>query len=180
MLFLASMRKPRKATAEYLEKAAIHYLARHAASTAGLRRLLARKVARSAEEHGTDPEEGAKAIETLIAKFTRQGFLDDRAFAALKTTALHRRGMAGRRIRQTLAAKGVDAETADEALAGLALEHADPEEAAAFALARRRKLGPFRPAPDRAARRDKDMAALARAGFSWDIVRKVIEAESPE
>jgi regulatory protein len=171
------MRKPRKATADYLEKAAIHYLARHAASTEGLRRLLARKVARSAKDHGTDPDEGARQIETLLAKLTRQGFLDDRAFAAMKTASLHRRGTAPSRIRQTLAAKGVDADTAKAAVGALAEEFENPEHAAALALARRRRLGPFRAPERRQAMRDKDMASLARAGFAWDIVRQVFETE---
>src|SRR3546814_7265925 len=42
---------------------------------------------------------------------------------------------------------------------------AEPELAAAIAYARRRRLGPFRTPDARADRRDKDLAALARAGF---------------
>ena len=48
---------------------------------------------------------------------------------------------------------------------------------AAIALARRRRLGVYRLAAARADYRDRDLAALARAGFSYDIARRVIEAE---
>jgi regulatory protein len=45
---------------------------------------------------------------------------------------------------------------------------------AALTLARRRKLGPFRKGAVNADRHRKDLAALARAGFSLDIARKVL------
>ena len=37
-------------------------------------------------------------------------------------------------------------------------------------------LGPFRRAEERAERRDRDIAAMGRAGFDWDTARKVIDA----
>ena len=51
---------------------------------------------------------------------------------------------------------------------------------AAAALARRRRLGPFRPAKDRKDRRARDLAAMARAGFDYDLAKKVIDAASPD
>jgi regulatory protein len=87
--------------------------------------------------------------------------------------------------------KGVEAAIIAGAVATLAPEGGDAELKAAVNLARRRRLGPFR-APDRksgnrkvqakekAKEREKQMAALARAGFSFDIARKVIDAESAD
>jgi regulatory protein len=56
----------------------------------------------------------------------------------------------------------------------------DVDFTAAVALARRRRLGPFSTRADRHERREKDMAALARAGFGYDIALKVIDAETPD
>ena len=47
---------------------------------------------------------------------------------------------------------------------------------AAVALARRRHLGPYRPLTERKDRRNRDLAAMARAGFDYDVARKVIDA----
>ena len=41
-------------------------------------------------------------------------------------------------------------------------------------------MGPFRPAEARKESREKDLAALARAGFSYDTALDVIDAESVE
>jgi regulatory protein len=46
--------------------------------------------------------------------------------------------------------------------------------AAAHALARRKRLGPYRTG-DRAAFREKDLAAFARAGFGFAIARRIVD-----
>lgn len=173
-------RGPRKATPDYLERAALFYLERYAAPAAHLRRILMNKVGRSARQHGTDPEAGAEAVEGLIAKLRRNGLLDDAAYARARVASLRRRGESARAIRGRLAAKGVEAALVERALDELAAERAEPELAAALAYARRRRLGPFRPAAERAARRDKDLAALGRRGFDLATARRVIDAGGPE
>ncbi|HZW47967.1 MAG TPA: regulatory protein RecX, partial [Microvirga sp.] len=55
----------------------------------------------------------------------------------------------------------------------------DDEERAARAFARRRKLGPYRPG-ERVPYRDKDLAAMARAGFRFDVARSIIDGELDE
>ena len=52
-----------------------------------------------------------------------------------------------------------------------------PALAAARRTARRRRLGPWRGEDQRAARREKDLAALARAGFSYSVAKTVIDGE---
>lgn len=173
-------RPPRRVTPDYLERAALYHLDRWASSAESLRRVLLRKVARSAAAHGTDPAEGAAAVEALLAKLQAKGLLDDAAYAAGRARALRRRGASAAGVRAKLAAKGVDRDLADQALQALAEETpGEPELAAAAAFARRRRLGPFRPAAARAARRLRDLAALGRQGYPAEIARKVIDAEDP-
>ncbi len=54
------------------------------------------------------------------------------------------------------------------------------EQRAAAALARRRRLGPYRAAEDRKDHRLRDLAAMARAGFAYDVAKKVIDAKDPD
>ncbi len=173
-------RPPPRLTASYLENAALHYLERFASSRANLRRILLRKVDRSLNAHGGDRDEAAAMADAVIAKLAGLGYLDDGAYAETKARSLHRRGGSLRTIRASLAARGVEAETVARALETLAEAAPDPDLTAAAALARRRKLGPFRPADKRAEFRARDLAALGRAGFSWEIARAVIEADSVE
>ncbi|WP_428246947.1 regulatory protein RecX [Ferrovibrio sp.] len=176
--------RPKKVDPGYLERAALFYLERYASSTANLRRVLQRKVRRRAEgsEDGPPPEVAAW-IEAVIEKLTRLGFLNDQRYAEQRTRRLYDEGKSLSRIRQTLAAKGVKADMTGAALENLAEERAEPvtDLPAAIAYARRRKLGPFRADPEsRRELRNKDMAALARRGFSSDLIRRILAAESVE
>lgn len=171
---------PRKATPKSLENAALYHLERFASSAENLRRVLLRRVERSARAHGTDREEGAAAVDDIVRRFVASGLLDDRAYAAARAGTLHRRGASARKIRASLMQKGLSPDDIEAALESLQDEAEDPEFAAAVTLARRRRLGPFRPAADREARREKDLAALARAGFGYDIARQIIEAPDIE
>jgi len=177
-------RGPRKATATYLENSAAHYLGRFAASSAHLRQLMMQKVQRSVSHHGTDPDEGAKFVDAIIAKFERLGFLDDRAYAEMRARGLHAKGTPVRGIRFKLMQKGLDEEHIDAGMAALAdeIDVRDLDLSAALRLARRRRLGPYRSDDKdvRDERRDKDMAVMARAGFSYDVVCQVIDADSVE
>ncbi|MBI2585443.1 MAG: RecX family transcriptional regulator [Rhodospirillales bacterium] len=184
-------RGPRKATPKHLENAALHYLGRFASSAANLKRVLMRKVQRSARFHGTDIDEGRATVERLVARFARAGLIDDEAYAAARAASLHRRGAAPKLITARLREKGVAAATIERALETLGESSGDVELAAAVNLARRRRLGPYRPEThakgrakaDRsnrkrtASEREKALAALARAGFSYDVARRVIDAD---
>ncbi len=169
-------RLPRRVTAAHLENAALHYLERFSSSSANLRRVLMRKVARSARAHGTDPAEGVGLVEAIIARYLQSGLLDDAAYAVQKAASLRRRGASRYGIRGKLAVKGVDAEFIDAALERLDGERGSGDLGAACALMRRRRLGAYRPKEERAAHRRKDLAALARAGFSLDVARRVLAA----
>jgi regulatory protein len=168
---------PKPATQERLERAALAYLERFASSAESLRRVLMRRVDRSVRFHGTDRAEGAAWVEALVERYRRTGLVDDRLYAEAATRSLRRRGGSARMVRMKLAAKGVDPDTVDAALQAAAEGDADSELKAAHAYARRRRLGPFGPAAGRRERRLRDLAALARAGFSYDIARKVVDGE---
>ncbi|WNK00570.1 RecX family transcriptional regulator [Thalassospiraceae bacterium LMO-JJ14] len=177
-------RGPRKATASYLENSAAHYLGRFATSSTHLRQLMMQKVKRSVAHHGTDADEGAGFVDAIIAKFERLGFLNDQAYAEMRARSLHAKGTPVRGIRYKLQQKGLSEDNIDAGLAALAaeVEVRDLDLSAALRLARRRRLGPYLSEDKdvREARRDKDMAVLARAGFSYDVVCQVLDADSAE
>jgi regulatory protein len=163
---------PRKVTAAYLQRAAMSYLERYASSAENLRRVLRRKVDKRCRLRGEDPAEFHDMIDEVVAKSLKIGLIDDTRYAEARVATLRRRGGSARAIQAKLSAKGVDRGTIAAALGG---EEGD-ESQAARAFARRRKLGPFR-SGERAPYRDKDLAAMARAGFRFDVARSIIEGE---
>jgi regulatory protein len=167
-----------------LERAALRYLERYEASADALRRVLRGAVARAAARGGEiDVDAVHREIELVIARCRSSGLVDDRRYAETKLTSLRRRGASTFAIRSRLLASGVQASIVDGVFQEeLDRSGADPEAnelVAARAFAKRRRLGPHRPAGERAGRRDRDLAAMARAGFSYDIAQQALEADPP-
>ena len=172
-------RKPRPATPERLRKAALSYIDRYATSSANLREILMRRVRRSVRLHDTDLEEASRWADEIVADFDARNLVNDTLYAENRARRLYRGGASRRKIEMSLKTKGVG--TADIAAALAALEETDPdaEFTAACQHARRRRLGPWRH-DDRAARRNRDLAAMARAGFGYEMASQVIDAPDPE
>jgi len=163
-----------------LERAALDYLARYAASRRGVERVLTRRIAKRARHGGGDAGDAHAAMTRVLDRLAAQGLLDDRRFAEARARSLLARGRSTAAIRAALRDKGVDPARADAAVAGLVEETTSPDLRAALALARRRRLGPFRPPDARAVWRDRDLAAMARAGFPRDVACRVIDARDPD
>lgn len=169
-------RGPKRATPESLERAARHYLERYATSSANLKRVLHNRVLRAERAHGPDDGSAMAAIDGIVARLVEVGAVDDRLYAESLARSQARKGASRRAILARLTAKGLSPADREHALAQLAEETADPELTAAIAYARRRRLGPYRPEPQRTERRDRDLAALCRRGFALDLAVKVIDA----
>lgn len=147
-----------------LERLAIRYVERFATSRAKLERYLARKLA----ERGWR-EAGAPPVGALAARFVALGYVDDAAYAASRERAMARRGLGGRRIAGALAADGIDAEIS------ATVTGTHDRIAAAIALARRRRLGPFGPPPVDRRARERAMAVFLRAGHDAALARRIMD-----
>jgi len=167
---------PRPLTMADLERAAAAHLARYASSSGNLRRILLRRVMKAAGADEAAAAEGRALVEALVARFERAGLLDDGGYAQLKAARLARAGASHLKIRGWLMAKGLDRAEADGAIAALEERGEGSELKAAAAFMRRRRLGPYRPQGERDAFRQKDLAALTRAGFALPLALKLLAA----
>lgn len=173
-------RPPKKITPSYLHNAGLAYLQRFPASSGHFRTILMRKVDRSCRHHtDQDREACAAMVDDVTVKFQEMGLINDDAYVRGMVTSLRRRGLSSMAITAKLMAKKLSADTVRAALE----EHSDEGGAAdieaAILLTRRKKLGAFRP-PDKEDNRDKALATLARAGFSYDIAHKALSIARDE
>ena len=164
----ASRREPKPLDSARLEGLALAYAARFATSSAKLEAYLKRKLRERGWAGELDPP-----VQRLVEKFVTAGFVDDAAYARMKTGGLLRRGFGRRRIDQALGAAGISDELRSATI-GDGAAHRE----AALVLARRKAFGPFSRAPLDRPRREKQIAAILRAGHSLDTARRIVEAES--
>lgn len=163
-----------------LHDAALAYLARYAASEAGLRAVLERRIerwARTVEDRDTVAELVAaarQAARTVVSRLAAAGAVSDAAFAESKARSLVRAGRSRRAVAAQLAAKGIGAELARAAVP----DDAETELAAALVLARKRRIGPFRNNGE--ADRNREIGIMARAGFSRSTAETALDADPEE
>jgi len=87
---------------------------------------------------------------------------------------LLRRGTSLKMIKVKLAAKGFERDTISRVLGDISEEQEELE--AAFLVARRKRLGPYREKEEREANRNRDLRVLAQAGFPYFISKQVIDS----
>jgi regulatory protein len=156
----------------------MRYLDRYATSSGHLKMLLMQRVRRSCAHHGDAVSDGETLVDAEIGRLLRSGFLNDDEFAASRARLLHRRGKGQRAIRAGLQAKRLGSAEIDRALALLAEEVGDVEWAAVRTWARKKRLGPWaREKNEDPVRRRKDLARFGRAGFSYGIALRILDAE---
>ncbi len=135
-----------------------------------LRQLTVRARTRSELERamasrGVPPE----AAEQVLERFTELHLVDDADFARSWAASAERRLRSTRVVAQELRTKGVDAETISATLAEVS---PDADYRSALALGRK-KAGSLR-GLDRQVGYRRLAGALARRGFSSDVVRRVV------
>lgn len=165
-------RRPRKITAERLRTIGNSYLDRYEASTASYRAMLERRVWKAAKAHDQDPKEFVPLVEEEVRRAQNAGYLDDARYAKNQVHSQRTRGASARMISAKLAAKGIGRDVIEAVMGNDDVD----DRSAAIRLAQRRRLGPYRPR-ERAERRERDIAALCRAGFSFSIAQAVIDGE---
>ncbi len=173
-------------TEQVLRNAALYYLSRYAATEAGVRAVLLRRIdrwAREAGNLGTDGDvvsaicaEARQASARIAGSLAATGAVDDQAFAQSRVRSLTRAGKSQRATAAHLAAKGVPPGLIEQA----GSRDAEAELAAALIHARRRRVGPFAVTPMDADKLRRAMASLARAGFSGSVAHRALRMSQDE
>jgi regulatory protein len=161
-------RRPKKPlTPESLNWFALRYVERYATTREKLRQYLKGKV----YERGWAGE-GEAPVDTIVERFAELRYVDDRSYGESKAKSLERRGYGVRRVDQALMAAGIEPE-----MRGEIRDEVDEKEAA-IAYARRKHIGPFAaelPSPEL---RQKQFAAMVRAGHSFELVKAILDAQN--
>ena len=172
---------PKPLTQKRLTNLALYYLGRYESSSGNLRRFLSRRVVRDRMKGAEIPADIEVWIESVVFKMCQDGYIDDGRFAASTAERARRAGKSERYIREKLKQAGISPEIQESVLAPSGEENAGAELEAARRFVRKKKIGPFRPEEERRVSRRKYLAAMARAGFSYETaVRALEETEEDE
>ena len=149
----------KKITHQRLKNIALYYLERYDASSQKLRTVLKRRLLKAKMEQPV-PSEAPKWIEEVILEMTQLGYLNDKRFAENLVRRLSEAGKSCAFIRTKLKFAGISGKMMNEALSDT-----DELEQARKMIQKKHLGNDFK----------KDLAKLARAGFSYEIAREALE-----
>ena len=149
----------KKITQERLKNIALYYLERYEASSDKLRTVLKRRVMKAKLE-GSVPPESREWIENVIRQMQHLGYLDDKRYAENTVRRLSEAGRSPSFIRTKLRLSGINEDCIEATLS-----ETDELTQARLMVRKKRLGGDF----------NKDLARLARAGFSYETARQVLE-----
>lgn len=184
-------RPPKRITETYLHNAGLYYLQRFAASSEHFRTVMRRKIMRSCRFHkDQNPEQCEKMLDELVKKFIATALLDDEAYMRGMVASMRRRGLSARAIEGRLKIKGLETDDIRRTLSEHDTEIYQGQDAdlqAALKLARRKRFGPYARSDqinqsneDITKIRKRQLAAFARAGFSYQIADTVLKMSLQE
>ena len=137
----------------WLERKANDYAARWEATERGVAKLLERKIFQRCDRTDEASEAALALIPEVVKKLVERKYIDDRRAANQLLERLERQGRSRTQIRARLLAKGVPESMAAELTRDEGLEAGQRELRAAWKTARKRRLGPHSPDPERRAER---------------------------
>ncbi|MEL7444964.1 MAG: regulatory protein RecX [Pseudomonadota bacterium] len=158
-----------------LKDLALSYAARFATSGAKLEAYLARKIRERGVATDADGRDVQLDVPGTVARLIELGYVDDEAYARMRSRDLSARGYGARRIEQTLWAAGIE-----EELRQSSAPDAAAARRSAILLARKRGFGPFSRKELDLKLREKQIAAMLRAGHGFETVRFIIHSTGEE
>lgn len=165
------MKKP--ITAKRLYNIALFYLSKYEASRKQVGDMLRRRVLKAQVRGEAIPADVDEMIEETLNQLMNQHFLSDTRFAENKARHWAEQGKSNQYITQKLKLAGI----APECIQSLLKNDENSELDKARQYVRRKKLGFMRSEETRRDMRQKDLARLARQGFSLDIALKALGAD---
>lgn len=148
-----------------LERLALRYVERYATTRERLAGYLKRKI----RERGWSGQ-NAPELAALAQRMADLGYVDDRAFAEARASAMARRGLGARRVAEALRHAGIESSDAE----ALAPDIEARAATSALAFARRKRIGPFGSEVADRPQREKQFAAMLRAGHPFDLARRIV------
>ena len=150
---------------ENLKKYALNYLNRYASSKKNLELILLRKVKKLRVEE----KDYGSYIKIILKELEDKKIINDENLANSMAFTYARNGKSKINIKYYLIKKGISSKDINNALEKLEEEIPDFEYESAMIFAKKRKLGKF----GKSNNKEKDLSKMARAGFNYDIIKKI-------
>ena len=172
-------KKDLETTIDDIRNFAYSYLEKYNPSKQQLRIHLFKKIVKKGQNISSK-KEIFNLIDSVILSLEEKKFLSDKYYSDAKSKAFLRKGYSLNKIRFSLIKKGIDEKYIKSSISKIKENESDPDFFSAIKMCKRRRIGPCRDENNRTLFYKKDISILARAGFSYEVSKKVLEIPKKE
>ena len=172
-------KKDLEATIDELRNYAYAYLEKYSPSKQQLKTYLFKKYLKKNQKI-FNKKELFNVIDIVISTLEKNNLISDKYYSDAKSKSYLRRGYSLNKIRYSLIQKGIDQKYIKESISKIKDNETDPDFFSAIKVCKKRRIGPSRVEDNRNLFYKKDISILARAGFSYETSKKVIEIPKEE
>ena len=164
---------------EEIRNFAYSYLEKYNPSKQQLRTYLFKKILKK-NYNLSNKRDLFNLIDTVITTLVDQNVISDKHYSEVKSIFFLRKGYSLNKIRYSLIKKGIDEKYIKHSISKIKEDESEPDFFSAIKICKRRRIGPNREESNRVLFYKKDMAILARSGFSYEISKKVLDIPKKE
>ena len=172
-------KKDLETTIDDIRNFSYSYIEKYSPSKQQLKTYLFKKLIKN-KQRITSKREIFNLIDTVIATLEEKKFISDKFYSDAKSKAYLRRGYSLNKIRYNLIKKGIDEKYIKASISKIKENESDPDFFSAIKICKKRRIGPCREENNRPLFYKKDISILARAGFSYETSKKVMDIPKEE
>ena len=167
-------KKDLEKTIDEIRNFAYSYLEKYSPSKQQLRIYLFKKLIKT-KQNISSKKEIFNLIDSIITTLVDNKFISDKHYSDIKSKTFLKRGYSLNKIRYSLIKKGIDEKYIKASISKIKEKESDPDFFSAIKLCKKRRIGPIREENNRSLFYKKDIAILARSGFSYELSKKILD-----
>ena len=179
MIPIKNKKKNLEATIDEMRNFALNYVEKFAPSKQQLKTYLLKKYLRSKIDN-VKRSNISDLIEIVTEDLEKSKFINDKFYSEAKAKSLIQRGSSINKIRNYLIGKGIGDKYIKNTIEQINEKNEDQDFFSAIKVCKKKRIGPSRTDDNRPLFYQKDIGVLARAGFDFEVSRKVMDLDKDE
>jgi len=179
MIPIKNKKKTLDLTVDEMRNFAFIYIEKFAPSKQQLKTYLLKKYLKS-KITNVKKSNISDLIDIVIEDLEKSKFINDKFYSESKAKGLIQRGSSINKIRNYLIGKGVGEKYIKNTIDKIKENNEDQDFFSAIKLCKKKRIGPARDENNRPLFYKKDIGILARAGFDFEVSRRIMDLEKEE